>query len=172
MSTTGMNRRQFLESGGRTVLGGAAATIGTGAGGCTKRTTVLDQHALDTLAAMAQRLYPHDQIGILPYEDLALGLAENAARDETLRGLLLLGVRGLDKEAVPEAFAGLDPEGQLAILSKQDGSEFFSTVRNHVVTALYKDERVWPKLGYEGPSFPFGGYLERGFDDIDWLPEA
>jgi hypothetical protein len=41
-----------------------------------------------------------------------------------------------------------------------------------VAVALYRNKQVWPKLGYEGPSFPFGGYLERGFDDIDWLPNA
>jgi hypothetical protein len=31
---------------------------------------------------------------------------------------------------------------------------------------------VWTKLGYEGPSAPEGGYLHRGFDDIDWLKDA
>jgi hypothetical protein len=27
-------------------------------------------------------------------------------------------------------------------------------------------------LGYEGPSFERGGYLNRGAGDIDWLPET
>ena len=26
-------------------------------------------------------------------------------------------------------------------------------------------------LGYEGSSFEQGGYLHRGFNDLDWLPE-
>jgi hypothetical protein len=26
-------------------------------------------------------------------------------------------------------------------------------------------------LGYEGRSFAKGGYLQRGFNDLDWLPE-
>jgi hypothetical protein len=30
---------------------------------------------------------------------------------------------------------------------------------------------VWDLLGYEGPSFDKGGYLHRGFNDLDWLPE-
>ena len=29
--------------------------------------------------------------------------------------------------------------------------------------------RVWAHIGYEGSSFERGGYLQRGFDDIDWL---
>jgi hypothetical protein len=27
-------------------------------------------------------------------------------------------------------------------------------------------------LGYEGPSFARGGYINRGAGEIDWLPEA
>ena len=33
------------------------------------------------------------------------------------------------------------------------------------------DPEVWSLLGYEGPSFEHGGYLRRGFDDLDWLPD-
>jgi hypothetical protein len=29
---------------------------------------------------------------------------------------------------------------------------------------------VWELVGYEGPSYDRGGYLHRGFDDLDWLP--
>ena len=30
---------------------------------------------------------------------------------------------------------------------------------------------LWPKFGYEGSSFEHGGYLHRGFNDLDWLPD-
>ena len=36
---------------------------------------------------------------------------------------------------------------------------------------LYSDPEVWELLGYEGPSFDKGGYIDRGFDDLDWLPD-
>jgi hypothetical protein len=45
-------------------------------------------------------------------------------------------------------------------------------VRAEVVTTLYNDTEVWQILGWEGESFSKGGYLERGFDDLDWLPAA
>ena len=48
---------------------------------------------------------------------------------------------------------------------------FFQTVRATAVVALYDQAEVWELLGYEGPSFDQGGYLERGFDDLDWLPD-
>jgi hypothetical protein len=31
---------------------------------------------------------------------------------------------------------------------------------------------MWAHIDYPGPSLPFGGYVEKGFDDIDWLPKA
>jgi hypothetical protein len=42
-------------------------------------------------------------------------------------------------------------------------------MRGSLVTALYNQKELWPKLGYEGSSFDKGGYIERGFNDIDWL---
>ncbi len=40
------------------------------------------------------------------------------------------------------------------------------------MVALYDDKEVWEILGYEGASYDKGGYLHRGFDDLDWLPAA
>jgi len=36
---------------------------------------------------------------------------------------------------------------------------------------LYDDPEVWAVLGYEGPSLDKGGYINRGFNDLDGLPE-
>ena len=49
---------------------------------------------------------------------------------------------------------------------------FFRAIRGHMVTALYNNPKVWRELGYQGPSFPYGGYLERGFNDIDWIQKG
>jgi hypothetical protein len=29
-------------------------------------------------------------------------------------------------------------------------------------------ETVWPKFGYEGSSWENGGYINRGFNDVNW----
>ena len=47
---------------------------------------------------------------------------------------------------------------------------FFRMIRSVAVVAIYDDHETWELLGYEGPSFDKGGYLHRGFDDLDWLP--
>ena len=47
----------------------------------------------------------------------------------------------------------------------------FQHVRSTSVVTLYNDQEVWGLLGYEGSSFEKGGYINRGFNDLDWLPE-
>jgi hypothetical protein len=39
------------------------------------------------------------------------------------------------------------------------------------VVEIYSDPQTWKLLGYEGPSFAQGGYVKRGFNDLDWLPD-
>ena len=34
---------------------------------------------------------------------------------------------------------------------------------------LYDNKTLFPLFGYEGSSWEKGGYVNRGFDDIDWL---
>ena len=36
---------------------------------------------------------------------------------------------------------------------------------------LYANPAVWHRFGYEGASSHLGGYIERGFDDLDWISE-
>jgi hypothetical protein len=40
------------------------------------------------------------------------------------------------------------------------------------VRHLYNNPLVWRYFGYEGPSAHLGGYINRGFDDISWIPDA
>jgi len=46
-----------------------------------------------------------------------------------------------------------------------------NAIKGNAVVALYNDQEVWDTLGYEGPSFDKGGYIGRGFNDLDWLPD-
>ena len=50
-------------------------------------------------------------------------------------------------------------------------TEFFEHVRGTSTVTLYNDKETWDLLGYEGYSYDKGGYIKRGFNDLDWLPE-
>lgn len=56
-----------------------------------------------------------------------------------------------------------------------DPSEVSPTDTRTLVRAalppFYGHPGTWSVTGFEGPSFDAGGYLDRGFDDLDWLPE-
>ena len=48
----------------------------------------------------------------------------------------------------------------------------FKKLQGDLLVTLYNNKEVWPKFGYEGASADKGGYINRGFNDIDWLPQA
>ena len=68
-------------------------------------------------------------------------------------------------------FEAMDDEAALAHLRSIEGTGFFQLMRGTTITTLYNDPEVWGVLGYEGESFSKGGYINRGFNDLDWLPD-
>jgi len=61
---------------------------------------------------------------------------------------------------------------RVVLLQGIEQSDFFKKVRGDLVVSLYNQKELWPKFGYEGSSAEYGGYIHRGFSDIDWLPKA
>ena len=55
------------------------------------------------------------------------------------------------------------------ILRGMEDGDFFQTIRGGLVTGLYNQKAVWPLFGYEGESYSKGGYIDRGFNDINWI---
>ncbi|HCD50794.1 MAG TPA: Twin-arginine translocation pathway signal, partial [Alphaproteobacteria bacterium] len=55
------------------------------------------------------------------------------------------------------------------ILRSMEQSPFFQQIRGGLIVGLYNQEAVWPMFGYEGESFSKGGYINRGFNDINWV---
>lgn len=60
---------------------------------------------------------------------------------------------------------------QRTLTARMSGTEFFEGVRSKTILTLYDDREVWALLGYDGRSFELGGYAQRGFGDLDWLPD-
>ena len=93
-----------------------------------------------------------------------------AEADAARRALLAEGAAALDA-ACRSPFASLAEGEQAAALQAIEGSPFFEAMRAATVRHLYGNRALWPRFGYEGASSHLGGYIERGFDDIDWIPE-
>jgi hypothetical protein len=173
MSKTRINRRQFLETGSETVAGGVTASLVATLPNSAWAASLaaIDQPTADVLLRVCRVLYPHDDLSDDYYAVCVEGLDAKAAKDSELAKQLKSGVAGLNGSTGAK-FLDMNEPDQVQVLTELEGTPFFRAVRGHMVVALYNDRKVWSHFGYEGPSFPFGGYLDRGFNDIDWLPEA
>ena len=60
----------------------------------------------------------------------------------------------------------------MVLLRGIEHTKFFRAIRADLVVSLYNQPEIWPKFGYQGSSAEYGGYLNRGFNDIDWLPSV
>lgn len=130
------------------------------------------EHELTTLATLSHDLFPHDSLPGSVYQDVALTLGERSAAAADVYRLIRSGVLGLDRRAGAAGWGNQTYEQRLVLLKEVENSPFFITLTSLVEDTLYQHPKVWELLGYGGNALQQGGYLKRGFDDIDWLPES
>lgn len=162
MKRTLITRRTFLTS-------AAGAAIVAALPGCSPGTRRLEMERR-ALLRMARLLYPHDALDDEIYVEVMQPLLVRANRDVALAADLRAGVAMLDAGAGGDWLAA-SPDRQLEALERLEDGVFFETMQTAVRARLYRHPAVWNLIGYEGSSVEYGGYIHRGFDDIDWLPE-
>jgi hypothetical protein len=136
----------------------------------TQAPVALEQHVAETIAALARTLYPHDALPDEVYARVSAKLDEAAREDAAQARMIKDGVTDLDRLG-GKPFLERGADERLADARAIEGSELFELVRSTAVVEVYSDAATWRALGYEGQSFAKGGYLHRGFDDLDWLPD-
>jgi len=120
------------------------------------------------LVRLLRAAYPHPDFPDGPFERCADVILTQLETDVWRRLSLEEGIATLEQAGLDSS---VDAETAEKVLREIADAEFFVFVRGVVVTTLYDDHEVWELLGYEGASFDQGGYLDRGFDDLDWLPD-
>jgi hypothetical protein len=169
-----VSRRSFLQ---RSAVSFAAAVAITPAGALLNASEAwaLDVKALKpetmkTLILVARDIYPHDKVADRFYAIAMKSYDEKAAADPALKAQVEAFVAALDAAAGPGGYVGRGWEAdRVALLKGQSANPMFETIRSGLVVSLYNQQEIWPIFGYEGESFSKGGYIERGFNDIDWL---
>ena len=66
----------------------------------------------------------------------------------------------------------VDETQRIELLIQLEQSAFFGTMRATAIEVLFRDPEVFALLGYGGSAIEQGGYINRGFADITWLPEG
>ena len=136
-------------------------------------TTALKPESMRTLVKMARDIFPHDRIPDKYYAIAVKGYDERAAKDSATKSLIESTVEELDefaKNQYQSAYVDVLIElDRVHLLRRIQSGTFFRQLRGDLVVSLYNQKEVWPIFGYEGESASKGGYLNRGFNDIEWL---
>jgi hypothetical protein len=172
------SRRIFLQ-GAATAVPVAAVAASTGLGiedAWAADATTLTPATLKTLVKVARDIYPHDFLVDSYYITAIKPWDGKAAKDPAIKAMLEDGVKRLDQDAKDHhklGYAEVPWEAdRVVLLQGIEQTEFFKKIRSDLVVSLYNQEELWPKFGYEGSSAEHGGYIKRGFNDIDWLPKV
>lgn len=64
----------------------------------------------------------------------------------------------------------LEEPRRIAVLTELQSTPFFASLRAATLEVLYRSPEVFSMVGYGGSAIEQGGYINRGFDEIDWLP--
>ena len=171
-----VSRRGFLGGSGVTLVAMSILPSGVilGADSAWAMTAkALKPESFATLVQMSRDIYPHDRLNDSYYAKAVAAFDSQAEGSEDSKKMLEDGVAALDAAAmkahgVTYGQVGWEAE-RVALLQAIESDGFFQSVRGGLVTGIYNNPDVWPLFGYEGASADQGGYIERGFDDIDWL---
>ena len=172
------SRRTFL-TGAATAVPAAAIAANTGLSvkeAWAENGAALSPPVMKTLVKVARDIYPHDTLGDSYYVTAVTPWDKKAAADPKVKAMIEEGVRRLDQDAQDRHKAAYADVGwevdRVALLQGIEHTDFFKKIRSDLVVSLYNQEELWPKFGYEGSSADKGGYIHRGFNDIDWLPKV
>ena len=166
----GLTRRQLLS---RSTAAGTSFIVGAGFlaapnAAWAVETVALKPETMATLVQMARDIYPHDQVGDEYYVVAVKGYDTAEAAEGIEAGIAKLNAAAQAAGHDSYLAAGWERD-RVDILRGMENDGFFQQIRGGLVTGLYNQKAVWPIFGYEGASFEHGGYIDRGFDDINWL---
>ena len=128
----------------------------------------LSPELADQLVSIYRTMFPHDSIPGEFYQYVVQKLDDKAAQDPQLLRLLCDGVEVLNRQP-GSPWHDLSERAKLETLKRTEQAPFFERLRKDFVVDFYSNPAIWPLFGYEGPSNDKGGYLNRGFNDIDWI---
>lgn len=173
---TTFSRRGFLKTAAASPVVVAAGASITASAAWAQDAKAIAPHAMATLVRAARDIYPHDHIGDVFYVTAIAPWDAKAGKDPALSAMVAEGVARLDADAQEKFksnYLNVAWEAdRVTLLRGIEHTKFFRALRSDLVVSLYNQPDIWAKFGYEGSSAEKGGYIARGFDDINWLPTA
>jgi hypothetical protein len=128
----------------------------------------IDAARAETLCAAVRTLCPHDTIPEASYRRVIYHLDRVAQAPEA--AALLRRFCGMLAELSTLPFPELAEIYRVQALKQIESTAEFFFVQRFAIRYFYDNVEVWAAFGYEGASVHLGGYVHRGFNDLDWLP--
>jgi hypothetical protein len=150
---------QLALAGSLTACGGSPEESGTVA------TAVAGDTDLELLASVAYDLMPFPALAVQLYISAAEQLLQSGSP------VIAEGLAQLRTASGALPWKEVDESLRLSILATMEGSAFFASVRAATITALFRSPDTFALVGYGGSAIEHGGYINRGFADINWLPQ-
>lgn len=169
----GMSRRMFLMT---TTMAGISTSTLLGKASFAA-SGVLDEPQKIRLLRMVQDIYPHpDVLDLSHYQAIAASVMDAANADTDSGNALRDGLNAIEQQAQTlfgTSFVDLDdPDAREGLLRHFQNDGFFQSVRWTAYFGIYDNKDLWPLFGYEGSSVEHGGYIDRGFSDITFVPQG
>ncbi|MDQ8698405.1 Twin-arginine translocation pathway signal [Hyphomicrobium sp. LHD-15] len=127
-----------------------------------------------TLLRVARDIYPHDDLlDDAPYQAVLDAILVEAESSPEVADLLSKGLADLEQRAQhiykANYIAISKPEEREGVLRTIELTDFFQKIKGGLLMGLYNNKTLWPKFGYDGSSWETGGFIDKGFDKIDWF---
>lgn len=166
MDNKRLNRRRLLAA----TLAFSTLSVGARVGLRTGRAWAESQDDA-MLSRLARLLFPHDGLPDAVYADVMGNVLRNLAAEPATAELLDTAQARLDAQQV-EQWIDLDEATQVDAIRNLQAEPYFAAILGALRRVFYTDPAVWKHIDYPGSSKEYGGYKDRGFGDIDWLPNA
>ena len=170
-----MQRRSFLRNSIKLALGTRVALLLSGSFSASAlaalKLSAFDETRGRVLAVLARCLFPHADVEDTYYIEVANHIDVIAQNDEGVLKLVNSAIETLNKHGNGD-WLGLPVEKKIGVLESLQQTQFMGFMINTTIDVLYRNQEVLELFGYEGSSIEHGGYLHRGFNDIDWLPDG
>ena len=167
-----VTRRDFVVAGVLSGLGWAsgpvaAVSIAPVMPSASDTKKVLTDAQTTLLMSVARTIAPHDGLSDAAYALVVQAIADSATADANTRTIVSSSVERLGKDFVSRSEAQ-----RVQLLKAVEHSEFFRLARTQTLGILYRSPIAYAHFGYQGEAFSKGGYLQRGFNDLKWLPDV
>ncbi len=169
----GLTRRRFLMT---TTMAGVTTGVMLG-GARAALAGPLDERQSTLLLRMVQDIYPHPELlQVAHYQAIADTVTKGAGDDAATATALTDGLGRIDALANQLHGTGYvaieDADTREGVLRHFQHEGFFQGVRWTAYFGIYDNKEIWPLFGYQGSSVEQGGYIDRGFSDITFVPQG